>query len=132
MENTTENKSRFFALYINQKVLNDGQGEYLYPLTGSLLHDMVNTDYLSLRSIASLTESELITCFDLIFPNTGYTNEVKTDLVKVWCRLINKESGGFLPQNYVTFIDYLRSIGILIPFMGLSVDEIINRGWAKY
>ena|SRR5690606_29772386 len=28
-------------------------------------------------------------------------------------------------------IDYLRSRGYALPFMGLSVEELVNRGWVK-
>lgn len=28
-------------------------------------------------------------------------------------------------------VDYLRSRGYLLPYMGLTTDEIINAGWAK-
>jgi len=29
-------------------------------------------------------------------------------------------------------VDFLRSKGYALPFMGLSVDELVNYGWIKF
>lgn len=36
-----------------------------------------------------------------------------------------------LPLPYVAITDYLRSRGFLLPFMDLSVEQILAYGWAK-
>jgi hypothetical protein len=132
-ENTPANKARFFALYINQKVLNDGQGEYLYYLTGSLLHDSVSSDYLSLRSISSLTDEEIM----LIVHYQGYINaEVSADLHfdlngPEFSLCIESTKHDCYDTANSRTVDYLRSIGMLIPWMDLSVEEIQAYGWAK-
>jgi len=35
------------------------------------------------------------------------------------------------PTTFLHAFDYLRSHGYALPFMGLSVEELINRGWVK-
>lgn len=60
MKNTLKNKQKFFAQYLNQKVFNDGNGEYLYPLKGRFLESVTNQEYLVLKPFSSITDEDAI------------------------------------------------------------------------
>lgn len=53
-----EAKGKLFSLYYGQKVFNDGNGEYLYPLTPDFLNKIHTQYYLVLRSVKQLTDFE--------------------------------------------------------------------------
>lgn len=131
MENTLENKAKFFAQYYMQNVFMKTPNSNTWPLNYTRIGSITSHSCLQLRPLSSITDDEAIKVFDILFPETGYTDEVKIDLVKSWVLLINKETGGFLPKNYVTFIDYLRGKSFLLPFHNLSTEQIIAYGWAK-
>jgi len=80
-------------------------------------------DCLQLRSIDSLTDEELITAIGC----EGYVSEFHILNLGVPVK-------EFLPDNINTLhsntVDYLRSIGILVPFAQYSVEQILSIGWA--
>lgn len=134
-EITPENKAKFFAQYYPQKILHHVDYEDYCPVGFSEMLDINyyanNSYYLSLKPLSSISEEDALEVFDILFPNSGYKNEVKLDLIKDWIYLIGRESGGYLPKNYVLFIDCLRSNGYAIQWMGLTVQEMVEAGWIK-
>ena len=93
----------------------------------------IKESILLLRSISQLTDEELIKVTEM----WGYKREYAgsdpwmcrqaIDILKIFTSKRDSIHGALLVQ----LADYLRSIGILIPFRGMSVDELIEKGWAK-
>lgn len=130
--NTTEMKAAFEALYYGQKVWKSHNFEKLPSevLTADRLCRQ-NT-VVSLRSIGSLTEIELLKVAEIFDLSPEQITD--TDLQE-WVEALFSETAGYYIDGYTGtqmqyLCDYLRSISILIPFMGLSTDEILKRGWA--
>jgi len=73
-------------------------------------------DYLQLRSIDSLTDEEIKT----MWPNCS--KMIAPLVTAIQCLKLN----AFRPNE----IDYLRSIGIIVPFDKYSVEQILSLGWA--
>lgn len=128
---TPEEKARFFAMYLGGEVIHTT--EMPTKLTGGvLLTDAAyGKSYLSLRSIESLNESEILELCKLYDNGSNLKSEAKrreiaTEIREAVISIIKNNDPG---KSFLW--DYLRSIGILIPFMGLSCEEIISRGWAK-
>lgn len=122
MKNTSENKARFFNIYRGLPVF---YIEGLDKLKTKPHDEILVDDHVILRSISSLTDDEIIECCRLMefsdWDNHLYLQERKQTIIKAaLC--------GALWQKCT---DYIRSIGILIPFMGLSTETIIEYGWAK-
>lgn len=105
MENTIENKSKFFAQYWGQKVLRASKNhELTWTITDS--NNPVESEYLNLKPLSAITDEDRDYC------------------VSMWRGVFKKEFD--LSQG-----DFLRSKGYALPWMGLSVETMIEYGWIK-
>lgn len=123
MENTRENKAKFFAQYWGTKTLYVGGVGLCFVGSGgwNLRHPDFHLELTSLKDITDedaqrfgeiYCEATENCCADLTFSEA---NDVLSRL-------------SVLPFSCA---DYLRSKGYLLPFNGLSTEELITRGWAK-
>lgn len=104
-------KINFFCLYIGQKVLQTTDNEYNYSLVLSipflqLIDNYPNKYWLELKSI----------------------NDIDTQEKEILLSLGESAEINNLNQRQ---IDYLRSKSFLIPFRGLSIEDILSLGFAK-
>lgn len=112
MENTLENKVKFFALHWGQKIHKCfGQQNFIsYVVDCRWIRDKV--DYLELTPLSQITDYDA--------SKIGFGNRAS-----------------FLAINTQRYIyhachtDYLRSKGYALPWMGLSVEQLIEYGWIK-
>jgi len=114
-ENNSFNKAKFFAQYFGQRVLiRDGKGPY--DVLRLMPHDLLvpPEDYLELRSVADLTDEE------------------KDEFKRLADQSSDSRIGNQIDMDgYIYAIDYLRRLGVLVPFDGLSTTDLIDYGWAK-
>lgn len=116
MENTLENKLKFFALYWGLEFTgSDHYGDYM-PGTWSEYPKYVDKQYLILKPLSSISD------------------DLKSELeIDGCCSLdyygVNYAAG----EDYWTPIqvDILRSRGYAFPYLGLSVEKLIEYGWVK-
>jgi len=138
MENTLENKAKFFALYWGQKIVRHydwhNHVENASCAWESVFPDTkYNSYYLELKPLSSISDEDSLSLSAIIqrvFPSAKSIQDGKD--------FINKFISGnilFLKISQVStitnVIDFLRSRGYALPWMGLSVEELINRGWIK-
>lgn len=100
MENTLENKAKFFALYWGQKcawVKWPHENEYLGKVSA---YSIMWTSYLELKPLSSISNEDVIEVSETVCPE-------------------------------MHAVDYLRSKGYALSYNGLSVEELVNRGWVK-
>jgi len=107
MENTIDNKKKFFALYWGQDVALVTKGSYTHPkdtkhvVCGQVINSLtsyVKHNYsLELLPVALIQEDEVVECF----------------------------------RKGLQSIDYMRSKGYALPYMDLSVDDLISYRWIK-
>lgn len=115
-EITPENKMKFFQLYSGQEVI--WVRTYLdhkTPYQAQFINDGRDRKLATiaiLKPLSSISDEDAIEC--------GYE-----DLQSF---ATNHPDPNFLDLYSA---DYLRSKGYLVPFLGLSVDELIEAGWAK-
>ncbi|MDV3750634.1 hypothetical protein CMU19_04405 [Elizabethkingia anophelis] len=118
MENNLENKARFFAQYWGQFVLK-------MPNNNDLLKcfDWVNYDscYLELKSLEDITDDDMIGLGNVLGIRRSVRDNVK-DYIDY------HKYGDSIEQPE---LDYLRSKGYALPWMGLSVEKLIKYGWVK-
>lgn len=119
MENTLENKSRFFAQYWGQKViaLDDEQTFIISDLS------QIKNWHLELTPLSDITDEDAKKVAALAY-------KIRTGNIV--------DGKGYLHQfdkvnaSYPTIIsDYLRSKGYALPWMGLSVEQLMKYGWVK-
>ncbi|OPC11944.1 hypothetical protein BAX93_05435 [Elizabethkingia meningoseptica] len=160
MENTLENKAKFFAQYYGQNV----KRSYLPEQTSLQVIDrdvfwighLIINGYLELKSLEDITDEDFIEVAkicDFIIGNglrikhDGYkkvmfsaynSNPLETTTLFIYPKefeVYSKDEDGKVVQ-YDTFrismiIDYLRSKGYALPWMGLSVEKLVEYGWVK-
>ena len=134
MENTTENKLKFFAQYFWQRVLKNVKSPQVTILNGHFFYysvPYIENYHLELRSIDSITNDECVELFDLKYPQ--YKDwEIKSKLGTIEHHVLHSLKSSMNYQNESYFlIDFLRSKGFLVPFMNLTTDQILEFGWAK-
>lgn len=121
-EINNENKEKFFAQYWGQDVLFDYPAKLgPYPINHSRNWEH-EAHLLYLKPLSSISDEDAIElgyqiCDDTLNANYGMSPS--------GCFL--DEMDEFLSSD----ADYLRSKGYALPWMGLSVYEMIEAGWIK-
>jgi hypothetical protein len=151
MENTLENKALFFAMYTGQQIFHSEHNVGVFKLSNhppnTLWKD--ETIYAQLKPLSSIADEDaygtgiLINCWSdserkMEFFKSDKMKDVHIMGGKNFAHCIGKEYGHGLSHpfaNSTTDIlaayDYLRSKGYALPFMGLSVETMIEYGWIK-
>lgn len=104
MENTLENKARFMALYWGQKV---GCTKYVWSGLKINKSNINSVEWLELKPIESITDEEA--------EKLGFEDK----------------SHFHADGSIHSLLDELRLMGFAVDWAGLTVDELINRGWVK-
>ena len=109
-EINNENKAKFFALYWRQYVLSDGIE------IGGNVGDCEEEMFLLLKPLSQISDEDanFIDLQSEDYNENGWYDEEQNFY---WWASID--------------VDYLRSKGYALPWMGLSVDEMIEVGWIK-
>ena len=131
IQNNLENKSIFFAQYWGQRVVRHlglGLEEHTFLVNENILCKYDITEYyIRLTPLSSITDDDAIEVakfegsFDdaIIRGNYLINNILVVDDYNSDTHLVIK------------IVDYLRSKGYALPYMGLSVEKLIEYGWIK-
>ncbi|TXG86457.1 MAG: hypothetical protein E6R13_00550 [Spirochaetes bacterium] len=105
-ENTLENKRKFFAQYWGQKILLHviDVDDILLLLNNEIDNDIKNW-LLYLKPVSQISDEDAINL------GYGYASHLKSNL----------------DRN----IDQLRNLGYALPWMDLSVEDLVEYGWVK-
>lgn len=125
MEITQELKRRYFALYWNQKVVKDSicigeDPEYVAEAFG-YSEDVFKVLYLELKDLRNITDEDAIEIAKIIDGKKHRSVEsIKKDIADqmFWVR-----------DCYV--VDFFRSKGYALPYMGIPVSKWIEEGVVK-
>lgn len=146
-ENTLENKRKFFSQYWGQRnllhVIDDGD-DILLLLNNEVDNDVKNW-LLYLTPISQITDEDVIQGIMITY-NKTYDDLGEILEVKHYNTFSGITSIG-LGRNFKTFrsfhhwngdrkigsmeCDYLRSKGYALPWMDLSVEDLVEYGWVK-
>ena len=119
-QNTLENKARFFAQYWGQHVLYFSS-DFLRKIDYLTIVGIENDDYLELKPLSQISDEDSIE-ISKEFPafKSDIRNSVK-ELFKEFDVLeLSLETG-----------DYLRLKCYALPWMDLSVEDLVEYGWIK-
>jgi len=119
-----ENKAKFFAQHWSQELLYwHGKVTYIYNLAvGRRLED----------SSLLLAQLHYITDEDRVYLSELRQSEMllSAEAIKGWFEL--KDNMFLLePDFFLMAFQYLQSKGYALPWMGLSVEEMVVAGWVK-
>lgn len=110
-------KCRFFAQYWGTKTLYVG-GVGLVEI-GKGGWNLKHPDFfLQLKPLSKITDEDAISMYRGLERNYESANQFLEDYKSI----------GFLEQSEV---DFLRSKGYAVPFMGYSVDDLVKIGWVQ-
>ena len=116
LENTLENKAKFFAQYWRQDLLcrvifGKNKNEIIMhntPCSNLKLGEIIDS-YLELKPLSHISDEDAI--------KLGFTNA--RDFLAV------------ADIYHIYHVDYLRSKGYALPYMYLSVEDLVEYGWVK-
>ena len=120
-ENTLENKAKFFAQYWGQHLII--MGSFLRRIDHVTLCNIENDDILQLKPLSKISDEDA-----LILSKMRYSFEEYINLENGKCMVSCHENQKDLMQIQV---DFLRSKGYALPYMDLSVEDLIDYGWVK-
>lgn len=135
MESTQKNFEIFKAQYWGQNV---GRGKLAFTKLTVNKSCILNIDYLELTNLKDISDEDVLECVRILYnnPNGNYPDldleESKEDINDFLESQADDLIGNIYVFSILNLFYFLRSKGYLIPFNGLSCEEIISRGWAKY
>jgi hypothetical protein len=123
-EINNQSKVKLFALYWGQKIIRDNTTDKFFPVDGANISFELEDAWLQLKPLSAISDEDAI--------KVGRLNPVMdNDLLvgKSICHWLDKRG----TNRDITFeaVDYLRSKGYALPWMGLSVEEMVEAGWIK-
>ena len=143
-QNTLENKARFFAQYFGQHVLYF-TSDFLRKINNLTLDSVENDDYLELKPLSHISDEDVIQGITYLYNITrealGEILEIKhyftfssITTIEIGCnfktsRSIHHWSGTKKIGSFEA--DYFRSKGYALPYMDLSVEDLVEYGWVK-
>ena len=146
MENTLENKAKFFAQYWCQKIIcfPHNKNPIRYDNPNKLLAGTFERNaYLQLKPLSQISDEEAIELMRLKIESKGVvdieTIEIENKTLDGYTFIVkyknwDDERVGFIFKghtNPLSFYDFLRSKGYALPWMDLSVEDLIEYGWVK-
>ena len=127
-QNTLENKTKFFAQYWGQKV-------YVYdnhsPKTidsDKYIDNVSPKHYLKLKSLSQISDKDLEKCLNIL----GQQLDLESFRESFIEGLSNRDFyAQFYPVRAIEIGDYLRSKGYALPYIDLSIEDLISYNWIK-
>ena len=153
-QNTLENKAKFFSQYFSQHVLYFSS-DFLRKIDNLTLDSIENDDFLELKPLSQISNDDAIEVAKLVSPmlfegrgkNGGhYIDKSEIGLYSVKhdgkTLMVDIDLDGYVfeydeideykrPSRSLIGTDYLRSKGYALPYMDLSVEDLIDYGWVK-
>ncbi len=127
-------KCRFFAQYFGVKVFQNELNKkynyvnYSYPLSIEKDFNKEIDEFLELKPLSKITDEDALEVANII-SNTIH-DSISKELVSYYKQDILNDSEVLCYASYQT-VDFMRSKGYAISFMGYSVDDLISFGWVR-
>ena len=126
-QNTLENKAKFFAQYFGQHVLYFSS-DFLRKIDNLTLDSIENDDYLELKHISQISDEDLEKCLNIL----GQQLDLESFRESFIEGLSNRDFyAQFYPVRAIEIGDYLRSKGYALPYIDLSIEDLISYNWIK-
>ncbi|MCL7987673.1 hypothetical protein M8998_06960 [Sphingobacterium sp. lm-10] len=130
MDNTLENKAKFFTVYWGQIALKESK----YPNSPSckvcetFIEEFKNY-HLQLKPLSAISEQHLKELLPLVEETSymrGYMNPNMVKQIFTYYEKTSKLTG----QQWINVVDFLRRNGYAWEWNGVSVEEQVDKGWA--
>jgi len=132
MENTLENKAKFYSQYYGQYLLVCGDSHEKYTVK-NFTETSLKEDYLKLTPLSMISDEDAIEVAKMCALPLDETYKPFFDVLlneKEFCNYLfmARPMSIYEAENIISF---LRSKGYALSFMGLSVEQQIEYGWIK-
>lgn len=136
MKNTLENKAKFFAQYLGQKVLLSEEGDLMtVGLHSSTWRYDIKNYKLQLKPFSQITDEDAIEAAKIMdwFPlNERGGKVINPELIEefknTWYHILDWETS---LKGQLDVTDFIRSRGYALPYMGIPIEQQIEYGWVK-
>jgi hypothetical protein len=130
LENTLENKERFFAIYWGQTIVSDGLEEGEKCTVQFALSEGIHREgWLELKPLSAITDEDAVEVAKIILKGIEVSSNFNYALHgRLFISDLTNQS---YKDSVMHVVDHLRSKGYALPYMGLSVEEQISYGWVK-
>ena len=143
-QNTLENKAKFFSQYFSQHVLYFSSA-FLRKIDNLTLDSIENDDFLELKPLSQISDEDVIqgiiylyniACDELgdILEIEHYDTFSSITAIGKGCNFKTTRSiHHWNDTKKISSVeaDYFRSKGYALPYMDLSVEDLIEYGWVK-
>ena len=128
LENTLENKSKFFAQYWGQDVLcrvifGKNKNEIIMhntPCSNLKLGEIIDS-YLELKPLSRISDEDAI---EISKEYPAFGSNIRNSVKELFQEFDDLELS-------IKTGDYFRSKGYALPYMDLSVEDLVEYGWVK-
>lgn len=141
MQNKIENKAKFFGLYWGQAILRMPEETILFISNQNNLsyEEFLEDGWLELTHLSQIRDEDAIEVIRFFTPdiNPDYVKQADKEEFEQFFLILSGDlleecaSNNYSPLVYQKTYDYLRSKGYALPYMGLSVEKLIEFGWVK-
>lgn len=127
-EITLENKAKFFAQYWGQKVLFHTNSRPYFITFESFINSIEFIDNYSsyLKPLSSITDEDAA-----VIGSYRYKDAKLLTHIEIGKGLVKEFLGAYKTKLERFEVDYLRSKEYALPFMNLSVEEMVEAGWIR-
>lgn len=131
---TQEFKEKYAALYWGQKVAMIQGFESLITVDARLM-EVSKVCKLRLRSLESITDEEAVEVAKIFGLWDGEALDSDISIQEIINDLFDEKC--IMPADYVSgfiighSVDYLRSCGFALPYLGVSVEEMVKEGFVE-
>ena len=139
MENILENKVKFFAQYFDQTILSFIGSSVDYNLHPHSLAKNENWNnktksiekqFIVLKPLLQISDEDCLYLSREIFRFTQL--KVEEFIIKEIKKLLEYNGQTNISQSeWLKAFDFLRSKGYALPWMGLSVEKLVEYGWVQ-
>jgi len=126
MENTTQNRLRFFAQYWEQDDI--AVNLHSYNIKHINHHTIADTLCLQLTDLKDISDEDAIELYIMLYGKKNIDNVF--NMLSKEKAIYEIKLSVFSTKNHLKY-DFLRSKGYLIPYNGLSTEQILEYGWAQ-
>lgn len=135
VEINLKNKSRLFGKYCDQELIiiaDDGRFEDCF-INLNLISSITDEDTIEVAKLMGLTEGD----FEITHRTTDiHINSYSQEFTLLFenCSIYFNDFDTYSANtgiDYLSAYDFLRSKGYALPWMGLSVEEMVQAGWIK-
>lgn len=144
MYNTDVYKRNFFALYVGQEVYTCVGYKHTYDPSSYFDSDWpfdenddvkwaLTNPHLILKSISDTSDSDIIKVAEIFHLDHSNPPSIVNDVHRL-LKCINSPDSSINPmylKEWLYTIDYLRSQAYAVPYMGISIETLIEWGWVK-